>query len=111
MTHLTTAMTPLSPFSPPFACRGGLSAYALSKLARLHGATVIPRLSKRQVTHVVCSQLSGAKERHAMKDATRIGQVNLAAGGSTAGRRGFSVFFPESELEGSELSREDQCFL
>eukprot|EP00913_Durusdinium_trenchii_P018393 g17278.t1 len=49
---------------------GGLSAYALSKLARLHGATVIPRLSKRQVTHVVCSQLSGAKERHAMKDAT-----------------------------------------
>ena len=49
---------------------GGLSAYALSKVARLHGATVNPRLAKRRVTHVVCTQLSGAKERHALRDAS-----------------------------------------
>lgn len=49
---------------------GGLSAYALGKVARLHGANLCPRLAKRQVTHVVCSQLSGAKERHALRDAT-----------------------------------------
>ena len=48
---------------------GGFSAYSLSKVARLHGATVSPRLTKRQVTHVVCTQLSGAKERHALTDA------------------------------------------
>ncbi|CAJ1398952.1 unnamed protein product [Effrenium voratum] len=49
---------------------GGLSAYALSKVARLHGAQVSPMLAKRRVTHVVCTQLSGAKERHALHDAT-----------------------------------------
>ena len=48
---------------------GGFSAYSLSKVARLHGATVSPRLTKRQVTHVVCTQLSGTKERHALTDA------------------------------------------
>ncbi|CAE7652867.1 REV1 [Symbiodinium sp. CCMP2456] len=49
---------------------GGISAYALSKVARLHGATVTPRLAKRSVTHVVCTQLSGAKERKALRDAS-----------------------------------------
>jgi len=52
-------------------CTGGLSAYALGKVARLHGANLCPRLAKRQVTHVVCSQLSGAKERHALRDVSR----------------------------------------
>ena len=63
-------------FKPFFWCfsnkklvKGGLSSYALGKVARLHGALVSPRLAKRQVTHVVCTQLSGAKERHALKDA------------------------------------------
>ncbi|CAE7475191.1 Rev1 [Symbiodinium sp. CCMP2592] len=49
---------------------GGISAYALSKVARLHGATVTPRLAKRSVTHVVCTQLSGAKEMKALRDAS-----------------------------------------
>lgn len=47
----------------------GLSSYVLSKVARLHGAKVTPHLTKNLVSHVVCSQLSGAKERHALHDA------------------------------------------
>merc|ERR1712216_501002 len=47
----------------------GLSSYALGKLARLHGAHVTPRLTKKGTTHVVCRQLSGAKERKALVEA------------------------------------------
>ena len=50
----------------------GLSSYALSKLVRLHGAKVTPHLTKNLVSHVVCSQLSGAKERHALHDVPRL---------------------------------------
>ena len=39
-------------------------------MARLHGATVTPRLAKRTVTHVVCTQLSGTKEQRALRDAS-----------------------------------------
>lgn len=49
--------------------QGGLSAYALGKLARLHGAEVVPRLTMGGTTHVVCTQLSGAKERTALRRA------------------------------------------
>jgi len=45
---------------------GGLSSLALGKLARLHGAEVVPRLTMGRTTHVVCTQLSGAKERRAL---------------------------------------------
>lgn len=48
----------------------GLSSFALGKLARLHGADVSPHLTKKGVTHVVCTQLSGAKERAALRGAT-----------------------------------------
>lgn len=48
----------------------GLSSYTLGKLARLHGAEVTPRLTKRRVTHVVCAQLSGAKEVRALAGAS-----------------------------------------
>ena len=62
MSHLADVACP--------ALTGGLSAYGLNKLARLHGAVVNPRLAKRSVTHVVCTQLSGAKERKALRDAS-----------------------------------------
>merc|ERR1719491_531901 len=45
----------------------GLSSYSLGKLARLHGAYVGLRPTKRGTTHVVCTQLSGAKERRALE--------------------------------------------
>lgn len=47
----------------------GLSAFGLGKLARLHGAHVGPVLTKRGVTHVVCTQLSGSKEKQALRSA------------------------------------------
>eukprot|EP00747_Dinoflagellata_sp_TGD_P194743 gnl/TRDRNA2_/TRDRNA2_62518_c0_seq1.p1 gnl/TRDRNA2_/TRDRNA2_62518_c0~~gnl/TRDRNA2_/TRDRNA2_62518_c0_seq1.p1 ORF type:complete len:409 (+),score=65.84 gnl/TRDRNA2_/TRDRNA2_62518_c0_seq1:36-1229(+) len=50
-------------------CENGLSSLALSKLARLHGAEVGPRLTKRRVTHVVCTQLSASKELKALRSA------------------------------------------
>lgn len=51
----------------------GLSSFSLGKLARLHGSEVMSRLTKRAVTHVVCTQLSGAKERAALGDAASRG--------------------------------------
>lgn len=48
----------------------GLSAFGLGKLARLHGAHVGPVLTKRGVTHVICTQLSGAKEKQALRSAS-----------------------------------------
>lgn len=47
----------------------GLSAFGLGKLARLHGAHVGPVLTKRGVTHVICTQLSGSKEKQALRSA------------------------------------------
>lgn len=48
----------------------GLSAFGLGKLARLHGAHVGPVLTKRGVTHVICTQLSGSKEKQALRSAS-----------------------------------------
>jgi len=56
---------------------GGLSSYSLGKLARLHGAEVTPHLTKRGVTHVICTQLAGAKERAMLKNATSRTAVKL----------------------------------
>jgi len=56
---------------------GGLSSYSLGKLARLHGAEMASRLTKRAVTHVVCTRLSGSKERQALLNSTSRGAVSL----------------------------------
>ncbi|CAK0812404.1 unnamed protein product, partial [Prorocentrum cordatum] len=56
-------------------CGDGLSNYSLGKLARLHGAEVTVRLTKRGVTHVVCTQLAVAKEHEALKGASRRGAL------------------------------------
>lgn len=48
----------------------GLSAFGLGKLARLHGAHVGPVLTKRGVTHVICTQLSGSKEKQVLRSAS-----------------------------------------
>jgi len=50
----------------------GLSSYALGKLAKLHGARIVPHLTKRGTTHVVCKQLSGSKERQALAETKRL---------------------------------------
>ena len=54
-----------------------LSSYQLSKLAKLHGADITPRLLKRRVTHVICRQLSGSKEVKALESITSRGAVGL----------------------------------
>lgn len=56
---------------------GGLSSFALGKLARHHGADVTPRCTKHGVTHVICTQLSGSKERAALLSGTSRGAVKL----------------------------------
>eukprot|EP00927_Polykrikos_kofoidii_P060113 TRINITY_DN55177_c0_g1_i1.p1 TRINITY_DN55177_c0_g1~~TRINITY_DN55177_c0_g1_i1.p1 ORF type:complete len:446 (+),score=67.06 TRINITY_DN55177_c0_g1_i1:44-1381(+) len=45
----------------------GLSSFALGKVFRLHGGELASRLTQRAVTHVVCTQLSSAKERKALR--------------------------------------------